>query len=263
MLRYGLFQECRFRDPDLQAYLALVRGDSFGLSPAAMAKSVNEIRQRVLHDDVDLAAYLSTAGSACGMCNPHPHPGVSIVGDALTSYEEFLTSSEIVDYGAIEHGLRDRLRSGDLDRFIDSVTHVLVDEYQDTNLLQEQIYFLLAASALPRGGSISVVGDDDQALYRFRGATVELFRDFATRVAPALGGSTPRTVFLVENYRSSDAIVEFCNNFIGLDAEFQEVRVVEKPAIIAGRSVPHDPPVLGMFRENLADLARGPCLLHC
>jgi DNA helicase-2/ATP-dependent DNA helicase PcrA len=240
MLRHGLFDGQRFRDPDLTDYIVLILGRRWGLSTAAKASTLNEIRERVLHDDVDLAAYLSTAGVSCGLCNPHPHDGVPTVGDALAGYENFLTTAEIVDYASLERGFLDGLRSGDLNLFIDSVSHVLVDEYQDTNLLQEQIYFLLAARAAARGGSITVVGDDDQALYRFRGATIELFRDFPDRLRAALGTS-PRTIFLVENYRSTDAIVAFCNSFIQLDSSFQGVRVARKPPITAERRMSRVP----------------------
>jgi DNA helicase-2/ATP-dependent DNA helicase PcrA len=61
--------------------------------------------------------------------------------------------------------------------------HVIVDEYQDTNAIQELIYFELAKSAK----NLCVVGDDDQALYRFRGATVENLVEFETRCAHFLG----------------------------------------------------------------------------
>jgi len=52
--------------------------------------------------------------------------------------------------------------------------HVFIDEYQDTNTIQERLFFKLAAGHR----NICVVGDDDQALYRFRGATVENFVQF-------------------------------------------------------------------------------------
>ena len=52
--------------------------------------------------------------------------------------------------------------------------HVIVDEYQDTNTIQKKIYMQLASG----NKNICVVGDDDQALYRFRGATVENLVDF-------------------------------------------------------------------------------------
>jgi len=54
---------------------------------------------------------------------------------------------------------------------------VIVDEYQDTNTVQERIFFPLRAATK----NICVVGDDDQALYRFRGATVENFVQFPER----------------------------------------------------------------------------------
>ena len=88
--------------------------------------------------------------------------------------------------------------------------HVIVDEYQDTNTVQERIFFRLAAGSK----NICVVGDDDQALYRFRGATVENLVEFPARCATQLG-VTPRTITLATNYRSRCHIVDFYTRFIG------------------------------------------------
>ncbi len=87
--------------------------------------------------------------------------------------------------------------------------YVIVDEYQDTNTIQERLYFKLA------GGhhNICVVGDDDQALYRFRGATVENFVEFPDRCRQHLKRG-PRTVFLDANYRSRKLIVNFYKDFM-------------------------------------------------
>jgi DNA helicase-2/ATP-dependent DNA helicase PcrA len=87
--------------------------------------------------------------------------------------------------------------------------HVIVDEYQDTNAIQERIFFRLA------GGSknVCVVGDDDQALYRFRGATVENFVRFPERCLAHLGGE-PTRIELNINYRSRAPIVELYTHFI-------------------------------------------------
>jgi DNA helicase-2/ATP-dependent DNA helicase PcrA len=87
--------------------------------------------------------------------------------------------------------------------------HVIVDEYQDTNTIQERIFFRLA------GGSknVCVVGDDDQALYRFRGATVENFVEFPRRCAGALGVE-PRRIELGINYRSRRGIVQAYTSFV-------------------------------------------------
>lgn len=87
--------------------------------------------------------------------------------------------------------------------------HVIVDEYQDTNHVQESIFFHLA------GGhrNLCVVGDDDQALYRFRGSTVENLVEFEDRCRKKLG-CPPRTINLGMNYRSQCAIVKFYSMFI-------------------------------------------------
>ena len=88
--------------------------------------------------------------------------------------------------------------------------HVIIDEYQDTNTIQEKIFFRLAKGYK----NICVVGDDDQALYRFRGATVENFVDFPNRCQKYLG-LEPRRISLSTNYRSRKKIVEFYTTFIG------------------------------------------------
>jgi len=87
--------------------------------------------------------------------------------------------------------------------------HVIVDEYQDTNTIQERIFFRLAAATK----NICVVGDDDQALYRFRGATVENFVEFPSRCRQYLN-QQPRRISLDTNYRSRERIVDFYLRFI-------------------------------------------------
>jgi DNA helicase-2/ATP-dependent DNA helicase PcrA len=87
--------------------------------------------------------------------------------------------------------------------------HVIVDEYQDTNHVQERIFFRLAAEHK----NLCVVGDDDQALYRFRGATVENFVEFPARCRQHLA-CDPTVVPLTRNYRSRRRIVDFCARFI-------------------------------------------------
>lgn len=88
--------------------------------------------------------------------------------------------------------------------------HVIVDEYQDTNTIQERLFFRLAAGSR----NLCVVGDDDQALYRFRGATVENFVQFPQRCATAFGAE-PTTIPLDTNYRSRRRIVDFYTRFVG------------------------------------------------
>lgn len=109
---------------------------------------------------------------------------------------------------------------------------VLVDEYQDTNPIQEQIYFKLAE----RGGDITVVGDDDQSLYRFRGATVESLIDF-DRASQLYLKRTPVQVNLRENRRSHPGIVTWVNRFIEQHPKMKDqlirVRAPNKRPLVA------------------------------
>lgn len=89
--------------------------------------------------------------------------------------------------------------------------HVIIDEYQDTNAIQEKLFF-----GLSKGNkNICVVGDDDQALYRFRGATVENLVDFEERCERELGAK-PKRLDLDINYRSRSNIVHGYTKFINL-----------------------------------------------
>jgi DNA helicase-2/ATP-dependent DNA helicase PcrA len=83
--------------------------------------------------------------------------------------------------------------------------HILVDEFQDTNIAQLELLHLLSAE--PR--NIVVVGDNDQAIYRFRGASFGSFKLFLERFAGWRAGrdSSPYRVTLTENYRSTPNIL--------------------------------------------------------
>ncbi|MDR3514922.1 MAG: ATP-dependent helicase [Azospirillaceae bacterium] len=83
--------------------------------------------------------------------------------------------------------------------------YVLVDEYQDTNALQAAVLLGLK----PGGTGVTVVGDDAQSIYSFRSATVRNILDFPTRFDPPA-----RVIVLEQNYRSTPAILEACNQII-------------------------------------------------
>jgi DNA helicase-2/ATP-dependent DNA helicase PcrA len=88
--------------------------------------------------------------------------------------------------------------------------HILVDEYQDTNVLQAST--LLAMK--PDGRGITVVGDDAQSIYSFRAATVRNILDF-----PGLFSPPARVITLDRNYRSTQPILAAANGVIELAAE--------------------------------------------
>jgi DNA helicase-2/ATP-dependent DNA helicase PcrA len=108
--------------------------------------------------------------------------------------------------------------------------HVLVDEYQDTNALQASILLGLKSD----GAGLTVVGDDAQAIYGFRAATVRNILDFPQAFTP------PATLVTLErNYRSTPAILDASNAVIGLARErfTKNLRSVRpagpKPALVA------------------------------
>lgn len=93
---------------------------------------------------------------------------IAALGRMLKEYRDILIEGNLMDFSSIQieayHLLYDH--ADILEEMRSKVTHIMVDEYQDTNFIQEQLVFLLAGNRK----NICVVGDDDQGLYRFRGA---------------------------------------------------------------------------------------------
>ena len=98
--------------------------------------------------------------------------------------------------------------------------HVLVDEYQDTNVLQAGILQRLR----PSGQGLTVVGDEAQAIYSFRAATVENIRAFENQFGAA-------TVALEENYRSTQQVLDAANALIGKQL-YSKKKVGGKPRYV-------------------------------
>ncbi|TIN48496.1 MAG: ATP-dependent helicase [Mesorhizobium sp.] len=207
---------------------------------------VRTIIDRLVQDRVNLSSYAA------------PHTD-KVFRQAILRikerYEAHLSRTNQMDFALLEQRFLDRLVAGRLPRSMQSLHMLLVDEYQDTNPLQEAIYFELV---LRTGCSMTVVGDDDQSLYRFRGATIELFRDFRERASAELGCGEPQLVCLEENYRSSEQIVEFFSQHIGNDPDFEPARVI-LPSPLQRRVVSTSGHagigVIGMFRDDPATLA--------
>ncbi|MBV1908611.1 MAG: ATP-dependent helicase [Kangiellaceae bacterium] len=83
--------------------------------------------------------------------------------------------------------------------------HVLIDEYQDTNLLQAGII----KKIFPDGKGVTVVGDDAQSIYSFRSAEVENILNFPSQFIP-----TAKVITLKTNYRSTQAILDLSNQLL-------------------------------------------------
>ncbi|MCL2125924.1 MAG: UvrD-helicase domain-containing protein [Oscillospiraceae bacterium] len=129
-----------------------------------------------------------------------------VIGSAYEEYENRLKSSNALDFDdLIMLTVRLFYENQDvLQHYQRRFKYILVDEYQDTNNLQ-----YLLASALAGGyGNICVVGDDDQSIYKFRGATIENILNFEKHFKNA------RVMRLEQNYRSTGLILDAANDVI-------------------------------------------------
>lgn len=168
-------------------------------------------------------------------------------------YRQQADDTNVFDFALLEEKFLRELADGDLDEWLSSVRAVLIDEYQDTNPLQEAIYFTMFRNT---NLSATIVGDDDQSMYRFRGGSVELFTDFSRRCENAAGLQTKR-VDMVRNFRSTPEIVKFYNDHITTDSEFNSARIMPSKPLVAAVKQSNGIPVLGMFRPNEETLANG------
>jgi len=141
------------------------------------------------------------------------------------------------------------------------IRHVLVDEYQDTNPIQEKIYFELTKN-MPH--NLTVVGDDDQALYRFRGGTVDCMVNFGATCV-SIWGESPTRVNLNFNYRSHPKIVEYYNAYIHSFDIIKEARVHDKPEVVPKIKIEEEYPAVAYISgdtidetaRNFAEFVRG------
>jgi DNA helicase-2/ATP-dependent DNA helicase PcrA len=120
-------------------------------------------------------------------------------------YEKQLRDTVSVDFAHLQKIVLDLLDNPHIGPVLrQKFSYIMVDEYQDTNFIQERIFLKLSEG----NRNICVVGDEDQSLYRFRGATVQNFLHFPKNF------KTISIVKLEDNYRSTPQIVDFVNNFI-------------------------------------------------
>lgn len=122
------------------------------------------------------------------------------VGDAYATYQQLLLEDAAMDFGdllayTVELFVK---RPNVLAKLRERFTYIVVDEFQDTNSVQYRLVKLLSS---PRN-NITVVGDDDQAIYKFRGAALANILTFRNDFPDA------RKIVLVRNYRSGASILD-------------------------------------------------------
>lgn len=131
---------------------------------------------------------------------------VAEVANAYHVYQRLLLENNCLDFGDLINYSLDlfKKRPKTLDYYRDKFRYILIDEFQDTNFAQYELVKLLAA---PRN-NITVVGDDDQSIYKFRGASISNILHFQRDFKSA------KFISLVKNYRSGQKILDQAYRFI-------------------------------------------------
>ena len=155
------------------------------------------------------------------------------LGGILRRLRDRLDQSNYIDFSLMVRLIVDRLKAGDPPTLeaTGHIRHLLVDEYQDTNPLAERLIQLLRC----RCDTLSVVGDDDQSIYGWRGADVQNILGFMDRNPEA------RQHTLAHNFRSTPLIVRSADAFVR--AELGANRLPKDPEASQGDG----PDQLGAF----------------
>jgi len=130
----------------------------------------------------------------------------STVAKIYAEYEHRLRNANAVDFDDLLIKVVEMFRTSEekLAKYQERFQHVLVDEFQDTNLAQ----FELVSKIAQKSRNITVVGDGDQSIYKFRGADHQNFQRFEETFEEA------KTVILNTNYRSTENILQAANSVI-------------------------------------------------
>lgn len=136
---------------------------------------------------------------------------INMIADAYQMYQERLKTSDAMDFDDLLcNTVKLFTECPDvLEMYQRQFKYIMVDEYQDTNKVQYQFVSLLAK----KYNNICVVGDDDQSIYKFRGATIENILSFENEFK----GAT--VIRLEQNYRSTSTILDAANEVIKNNSE--------------------------------------------
>ena len=137
----------------------------------------------------------------------------SKVAEIYARYEAKLQQNNALDFDDLLLVTLKLLQENEAVRtkYQDKFDYIMVDEYQDTNAIQEKIVFLLTRDSK----NIVVVGDDYQSIYKFRGADINNIIEFPNRI-----GTTCKQVVIDTNYRSTKEILAIANKVMDEHAAF-------------------------------------------
>ncbi len=177
-------------------------------NPTKHIEAILTLISRAKDEDVGPEEYLSFAGELAERARRHPKDRALAefaqqqkeMARTYETYQRLLTKEGRVDFGDLVFLPLILFRSHPLilGRYHDRFRFILVDEFQDTNYAQFQLVRLLSE----RDKNLAVVGDDDQSIYKFRGAAISNILNFLEYFPEA------RQVVLTENHRSTQTILD-------------------------------------------------------
>lgn len=172
-------------------------------------------------------------------------PFLSSIAKSYQKYQQKLFERNKIDFAHLQRIFYDLLCNEQIYLKIkQNIKYIMVDEYQDTNYIQEQIFLKLAQPE----NNICVVGDVDQALYRFRGATVRNILEFPKKF------SNCKQIKLIINYRSHKNIIDRYNKFI-TSINWNGYRYLKEIIPNPDGEFPNYPAVFRIWGENEKDEA--------
>ena len=130
--------------------------------------------------------------------------------ESFLEYQKLLHEEKYLDFSTMLYELVQRLKSDEilLKKINNQIKHVIIDEYQDVDRIQEQLLEILSKGA----DSVCVVGDDDQCIFQWRGSNVENIVKFKERYEAKKYVVTD--VNLDTNFRSTEAVIHTAREFI-------------------------------------------------
>jgi DNA helicase II / ATP-dependent DNA helicase PcrA len=162
---------------------------------------------------------VDAAAAAAGASGPHQRA----VAEAFQLYQQRLLEAHALDFDDLIMTTVTMLRTHPdvAEHYRRRFRHVLVDEYQDTNHAQYALVKELVGPGTPElpPGELCVVGDADQSIYAFRGATIRNILEFERDFPDA------RTILLEQNYRSTQTILDAANAVIDRNTERKPKRL--------------------------------------
>lgn len=178
--------------PNIEAVIGELRQSSWDKS-SNLLKWINTVSEEAIDGNTLLDAV---------------HVEMRALGECHALYQKHLEEENALDFSTIQFEALKLLRSNPsvLADLRAKIKYLMVDEYQDTNTIQDQIIMLLAGEQ----PNLCVVGDDDQGLYRFRGATIRNILQFADKFPEG----DCQEVKLTTNYRSHPDIIDFYNGWM-------------------------------------------------